>query len=111
MYQCVKKLIMMLLLAVVVQSTPVPTSQPTFGVLAGQYCSAKAQCLKGVCVGPWITVSNEILGVCTGVVGCRRACVHDPEGGSGCKFFPGNCLKCKRGYKLKKGRCKRRNGA
>jgi hypothetical protein len=55
-------------------------------------------------------VTGDLLGVCTNVFNCKRACIHDPEGGHGCRFFPGSCLRCEKGYKLKKGKCKK-NGA
>ena len=87
-----------------------PTSQPTYGgggAHFGAYCSGKSKCLEGKCVGPWRWVSGESLGVCVPlkVGNCQRGCIHDPEGGSPCKHFPGACLKCNKGYRSRKGVC------
>jgi hypothetical protein len=88
-----------------------PTAQPTYGgggAHFGGYCSDKSKCIEGKCIGPKRVVSGETLGVCVPLkVGdCKRGCIHDPEGGSPCKFFPGACFKCNKG-RPRKGICKR----
>lgn len=90
-----------------------PTAQPTYGgggAHFGGYCSGRSKCLGGKCAGPWRLVSGESLGVCVPfkVGNCQRGCIHDPEGGSPCKHFPGACLKCNKGYHSRKGVCVKR---
>lgn len=103
------KLILFMCLITSSIATKAPTASPFYDenvVYPGQYASSTSVC-KGIVVGPYKRVSGEILGVCADehVGACRWACIHDPEGGTPCKNYPGQCIKCKRGHKLKYGLC------
>ena len=88
--------------------SPSPTSQPTPQPLQrshpGELCSDEVSpCEGGYCVGPFIDKETVKVGVCAPLEvgkGCIRACL-----GRKCRLFPGNCLKCSEGKKLKEGRC------
>lgn len=79
-----------------------PTSQPIQRAPPGALCSDLMQCEDGYCVGPFKLIGGLEVGVCAPYEvgrGCLRACLES------CRYFPGNCLTCKEGKKLKEGRC------
>lgn len=85
-------------------STDAPTPSPEQGEACiayfGDYCTDECKCIGGSCLGPHIYISGIHHGTCAPPkvgTGCVRACIHDPEGGTPCKNFPGECLKCRRG--------------
>jgi hypothetical protein len=105
-----KKIMIFLSIISSVFATNSPTSSPFYIVYPGQGTSMTSKCL-GIPLGPYRNVRGDVEGVCASEKvgpGCRWACIHDPEGESPCKNFPGDCIRCKRGFKLKKGICYRK---
>ena len=93
--------------------TSQPLSSPTPGPYSfmgypGSYCDSAEQCSTGYCVGPFVVVDGDILGVCCledSGPNCLECCLSSegPEYEQGCKT--GECIQCKNGYELKSGKC------
>lgn len=97
------------LLFIISYVSGVPTTQPTAQPLEvaspGALCSSMMPC-QGFCLGPFKQLGGLKVGVCAPYEvgrGCLRACLEDTD--VLCQYFPGNCLTCKEGKKLKEGRC------
>lgn len=102
----------LLFLIASVKAAKSPTQMPTLLAYSGDFCSSVDECESKLCVN-FHEVDGQMLGECCDQrvgIGCEKCCIYDPEGGHGCKWFPGSCLKCKNGFELRRGRCQKRRG-
>lgn len=97
----------------IAESSHSPTKSPSlfgFKTNDGGLCEKPSDCASGICLGytyyPGIT---PLFGVCcspkVNTLDCRKCQITDNESNEGPKYFPGECVECKKNSILVKGTC------